>query len=142
MKLDEPYNNENIFAKILRGDLPAIKLYEDDTTLAFMDIMPQIEGHCLVICKEPATNLLTVSPQAAQDIICTTQLVAGAVQNALTAPGIMIAQLSGSAAGQTVPHIHMHILPRYNGIELAFHAQAVADMNELETVAAKIRSAL
>ena len=142
MKIDDAYSNENAFAKILRGELPAIKLYEDETTLAFMDIMPQIEGHCLVICKEPATNLLTVSTQAAQEIIRVTQHLAGAVQKALDAPGIMIAQLNGSAAGQTIPHIHMHILPRYNGIELAFHAKEMADMSELERIAAKIRAEL
>jgi histidine triad (HIT) family protein len=142
MKLDEAYSPDNIFAKILRGELPAIKLYEDENTLAFMDIMPQATGHALVIPKSPATNLLNLDPSACGALLQTTQKLARAVQKALDAPGILIAQLNGSAAGQTVPHLHFHILPRHDGLELAFHARDVADMGELEAVAANIRAAL
>lgn len=142
MELNEPYNTDNIFAKILRGDLPAISVYEDDKTLAFMDIMPQATGHVLVIPKSPATNLLTLEASECDALLRTTQKVAAAVQKALVAPGFMIAQLNGSAAGQTVPHIHFHILPRHQGLELKFHARDVADMGELEAVAVKIRDAL
>jgi histidine triad (HIT) family protein len=142
MKLDEPYNPNNIFAKILRGELPAIKLYEDEHTLSFMDIMPQATGHALVIPKSPATNLLNLDPTACGSLLQTTQKLAHAVQKAVDAPGILIAQLNGSAAGQTVPHLHFHVLPRHEGLELAFHARDVADTDELEAVAVKIRAAL
>ncbi len=142
IQLDDAYDPENIFAKILRGDLPSIRLFEDDETLSFMDIMPQVPGHILVIPKTPATNILTLPEPAGAALMRTVQRMSHAVQQAMDAPGLLIAQLNGSAAGQTVPHIHMHILPRHDGLDLKFHAREPADMAELETIAAKIRACL
>ena len=142
MQLDDAYDDNNIFAKILRGDMPCIKVYEDDATLAFMDIMPQAPGHVPVIPKEAATNFLTLSPAAAQATISTAHRLAPAVQRAVNAPGFMLAQLNGSAAGQTVPHYHLHIIPRQNGLEMALHAREMADMDALSELAEKIRAEL
>lgn len=142
MDLMKPYDENNIFARILRHEAPAIRVYEDEMTLAFMDIMPQLPGHVLVIPKAPAANLLTLPPEYAQAMMVTTQKVAPAVRQAMDAPGIMIAQLNGAAAGQTVFHIHMHILPRRDGLEFRLHARSLADPVELETIAARIRAAL
>ncbi len=142
MQLTDPYDNDNVFAKILRDEMPSIKLYEDDMTLAFMDVMPQVPGHVLVIPKSPATNLLTLAPEYAQAMMLTTQKVGRAVQEAMQAPGFMIAQLNGTAAGQTVFHIHMHIMPRHDGLEFKMHARDMADMAELEEIATKIRTKL
>ena len=138
MKLDEAYDDNNIFAKILRGDLPSFKVYEDAHTLAFMDIMPQSPGHVLVITKTPATNLLTISAEAARAVMDTTHKIAPSIQKAMQAPGFMLAQLNGSEAVQTVPHLHMHIVPRTGGIDIGFHARDVADMDELKAIGEKI----
>lgn len=142
MKLDDPYDSNNVFAKILRDEMPSIRLYEDDHTLAFMDVMPQVEGHVLVIPKCEACNLLDLPGDYAAAMMHTTQLVGRAVQQAFEAPGFMIAQLNGAAAGQTVFHIHMHILPRFDGIEFKMHARDMADMDELQLVADKIKACL
>lgn len=142
MHLDDAYDDGNIFAKILRGEMPALKIYEDDETLAFMDIMPQAEGHCLVIPKQPGTNFLTISEEAAAACARTAHKLAPAVRQAVGADGFMVVQLNGSAAGQTVPHYHVHILPRQNGLELKFHAREPEDMAVLNAVAEKIRAAL
>ena len=104
------YDPNNIFAKILRGEVPSVKVYEDDKTLAFMDVMPQADGHTLVISKESAENILELSPDGAAAMITTTQKVAKAVKKGLDAPGIMIFQLNGKPAGQSVFHIHLHVL--------------------------------
>jgi histidine triad (HIT) family protein len=136
------YDQNNIFAKILRGELPKIAVYEDDHTLAFMDIMPAVEGHTLVIPKEPGVTLFDISPEAAAATIRTTQKVAAAVKKALGVPGIMLAQLNGPEAGQSVPHVHFHILPRSGGADLHFHGKAMVKPDVLEPIAAKIRAAL
>ncbi len=136
------YDDANIFAKILRGEAPAIKVHETDRTLAFLDIMPQAEGHTLVIPKAPAANLFDLAPDMLQELIVSTQTVARAVKAAMDAPGIMIAQLNGPAAGQTVFHIHFHIIPRHEGVEMAMHARGMADTTILEQHAEKIRAAL
>lgn len=134
------YDDNNIFAKILRQELPCIKVYEDETTLAFMDIMPQAEGHTLVIPKEPATDLLELSDVAAADLAIKVKVVATAVKKGMQADGITIFQLNGEAAGQTVPHIHFHILP---GSILAArkHASVSAEPEAIEANAEKIRAA-
>ncbi len=137
-----PYDSNNIFARILRGELPKVAVYEDEHTLAFMDIMPAVEGHTLVIPKEPGETLFDISPEAASATIRTTQKVAEAVKKALGVPGIMLAQLNGPAAGQSVPHVHFHILPRSVGADLHFHGKAMVKPEVLEPVAAKIRAAL
>lgn len=136
------YNNDNLFAQILRGELPAHKVCEDDHCLAFMDIMPQAEGHTLVIPKAPCTHLFDAPVASLQSIIVTTQRVAAAVKQAFSAKGIMIAQLNGTAAGQTVFHLHFHILPRHQGIDLNLHNRAQADHKVLAEHASRIRAAL
>ena len=136
-----PYDEQNIFAKILRAELPCIKVYEDDNTLTFMDVMPQAQGHVLVIPKEPAVDLLRLSNDAAANLIQQVQVIAKAVQNALNADGISIFQLNGSAAGQTVPHIHFHILPG-SVLKLGGHASGQADPAELQSIADKIKAFL
>ena len=136
------YDADNIFAKILRGEAPAFKVFEDEYSLAFMDVMPQVEGHTLVIPKDSAENLHDVDPQILGHTIRTTQTVADAVKAAFAAPGIMIAQLNGAAAGQTVFHLHFHILPRHEGLEFRMHARDMADFDLLEQHAALIRAQL
>jgi histidine triad (HIT) family protein len=136
------YDPNNIFAKILRGELPCVKLYEDALTLAFLDIMPSVEGHALIITKEPAEGILDLSPDGAAALIQTTQKIARAVKTALDAPGIMLVQLNGAAAGQSIPHIHFHVLPRFEGLDLKLHGRAMVKPELLEPIAAKIRAAL
>lgn len=137
-----PYDHSNIFAKILRGDIPCVKIYEDDKTIAFLDVMPQAEGHTLVLPKENAENIFDLSPEGAAAMIATVQKVAKAVKAATAAPGLMLVQLNGKSAGQSVFHIHMHIIPRQHGIDLAFHERSMVPAAELEPIAAKIRAAL
>lgn len=136
------YDTNNVFAKILRGEIPSVKVYEDAKTLAFMDVMPQADGHVLVIPKEAAENMFDLSPEGAAAMIATTQKVAKAVRTALNAPGIMLTQLNGSAAGQSVFHVHFHIIPRSAGVDMKFHARDMVDPKSLEPIAAKIRNAL
>jgi len=136
------YDNQNIFAKIIRGEMPCFKVYEDAHTIAFMDIMPQAEGHTLVIPKEPAENIFDLSPEGAAALARTAQKVASAVRKATDAPGILLAQLNGAAAGQTVFHIHFHIIPRTSGIDLALHAREKADFTKLKALAEKIAAAM
>ena len=137
-----PYDRSNIFAKILRGEIPCVKIYEDDKTLAFMDVMPQAEGHTLVVPKEDAESIFDLSPAGAAALIQTAQKVAKAVKIATEAPGMMLVQLNGRPAGQSVFHIHMHIIPRHHGIDLAFHERNMVPAAVLEPIAAKIRAAL
>ncbi len=136
------YDPNNIFARILRGELPKFAVYEDDLTLAFLDIMPATEGHTLVIPKEPAVTIFDVSPEGAAATIRTTQKVAAAVKKAFASPGLMLAQLNGAEAGQSVPHLHFHILPRFQGLDMKLHGRTVADAKVLAPVAEKIRAAL
>ncbi len=136
------YDDSNIFAKILRGEAPCVRVHEDDKTLAFMDIMPQTPGHTLVIPKAPAANLFDLEPAMLEALIVRTQAVGRAVRSAMEAPGIMIAQLNGSEAGQTVFHIHFHVIPRWAGVEFRMHAAKMADMDELKAQAEKISAHL
>jgi histidine triad (HIT) family protein len=136
------YDRNNVFARILRGEIPAHKVCEDAHTLAFMDVMPQADGHTLVIPKHPAENLFDLSPDALAATILTTQRVARAVQKAFDAPGIMLVQLNGAPAGQSVFHIHFHIVPRHAGIDLRFHARDMADHGILAEHANRVRAAL
>ena len=135
------YDPNNIFAKILRDELPSVKVYEDAKTLAFMDIMPATEGHTLVIPKEPAETIFDLSVEGAADLIKTTKRVAEAVKDAMECPGVMLAQLNGKPAGQSVPHIHFHILPRSQA-NFSLHGRTMVDPRTLEPIAAKIRAAL
>jgi len=136
------YDSNNIFAKILRGEAPAVRVYEDARTLAFMDIMPQTEGHVLVIPKEEAATLLDLSEDAGHAALDTARKIARALKVALDAPGIYIAQMNGEAAGQTVPHFHIHVIPRHPGRPARSHASEMADPKALEVTAARIRLAL
>ncbi|MBN9553793.1 MAG: HIT family protein [Alphaproteobacteria bacterium] len=136
------YDSSNVFAKILRGEIPCVKVFEDDKTLAFMDVMPQAEGHVLVIPKEAAESVLELSPAGAAAMMATTQKIARAVKKSLDAPGIMLAMLNGAPAGQSVFHVHFHIIPRSAGVDMGLHARGMVDPRSLEPVAAKIRAAL
>jgi histidine triad (HIT) family protein len=137
-----PYDPNNIFAKILRGEIPCVKVYEDDKTLAFMDVMPEAEGHVLVIPREPAQDVLDLSADGMTAMMATVQKVTKAVDTALTPDGILLKQYNREAAGQSVFHVHFHILPRWEGIALAPHGKVMVDAAKLEPIAAKIRSAL
>jgi len=136
------YDQNNIFAKILRKEAPCFAVYEDDMTLAFMDVMPQAEGHTLVIPKFPAENIFDLDPEYAAAMATTVKKIAAAVKEAFAAPGIMIAQLNGAPAGQTVFHIHTHIIPRSEGIDMKLHAREMADFEELKRHAEMIKKAL
>ena len=136
------YDPSNIFARILRGEIPKFAIFEDELTLSFLDIMPATEGHTLVIPKEAAETIFDLSPEGAAATIRTTQKVAAAVKKAFAAPGIMLVQLNGAAAGQSIPHLHFHILPRAEGLDMKLHGRAMADAKTLSPIAEKIRAAL
>jgi histidine triad (HIT) family protein len=135
------YDDQNIFARIIRNELPAIKVYEDDQVLAFMDIMPQAEGHTLVIPKTPAITLLDLPPDAAAYTIQIVQKVAQAMKIALDVQGIVLMQLSGASAGQTVPHVHFHLIPS-SVHELGKHALHMGDQEKIKALAEKIKAEL
>lgn len=135
------YDDQNIFAKILRNELPAIKVYEDDQVLAFMDIMPQAEGHTLVIPKSPAVTLLDLDPDVAAYTIKIVQKIAQAMEIALDVKGIVLMQLSGAAAGQTVPHVHFHLIPS-SVHELGKHGVKMGDQDQIKILADQIKAAL
>ncbi len=136
------YDPDNIFAKILRGEIPAFKVYEDDATVAFMDVMPQSPGHTLVIPKKAAENLFDLDMEAGAAVLRTAQKVAAAVQRAFKADGIMLSQLNGPVAGQSVFHFHMHIIPRYENVPLRRHTGDMEDTEVLTEQAGKIKAAL
>lgn len=136
------YDDDNIFAKILRGEADAYRVYEDDNALAFLDLMPQSDGHTLVLPKAPAENLFDLEPSMAGALFQSTQIVAQAVRAAFKPDGIIVTQFNGSAAGQSVFHIHMHIIPRYTGTDLRRHGRGMADTATLEDHAERIRAAL
>ncbi|OJF89985.1 HIT family protein [Pararhizobium antarcticum] len=136
------YDTGNIFAKILRGEIPAHKVYEDETTLAFMDVMPQADGHVLVIPKTAARNLLDIDPALLPGLIAVVQTVAIAARDAFDADGITIMQFNEAPAGQSVFHLHFHIIPRKEGSMLKPHSGGMADGAMLAEQAARIRNAL
>lgn len=139
--MNTSYDDNNIFAKILRGEIPCVKVYEDDQTLAFMDIMPQAEGHTLVIPKEAAVSIHDLSDDGAANLIKKVKLVAAAVKKGLGVDGISLFQLNGEQAGQTVPHIHFHILPG-SYLTAKAHASISGDVSDLKAIAEKIKAAL
>jgi histidine triad (HIT) family protein len=136
------YDENNVFAKVLRGDIPCHKLYEDEDTLAFLDIMPRSEGHALVITKEKARDLFDVSPKALAKLMAVVQKLAPKIKDAVGADGVLIAQYNGAAAGQTVFHLHVHIVPRKAGTELKPHSGKMEDQAKLAATAEKIRAKL
>jgi histidine triad (HIT) family protein len=137
-----PYDPNNIFAKILRGEIPAHKIYEDDYTLAFMDVMPQVDGHSLVIPKQPSRNLLDADPVTLAHLMATVQKVSIAAMKAFKADGIQIRQYNEEVAGQTVFHLHFHVLPMKEGVPMKTHAGKMADHMELAKHANQLRSAI
>jgi len=136
------YDTNNIFAKILKGEIPSVRVYEDEHTVALMDVMPQSPGHTLVLPKSPSRNLLDADPTALQHLIATVQKVAVAVQEAFDADGVYIAQFNEPAAGQTVFHLHFHVIPRHEGIALKPHSGKMEDGAVLAENAKKIVEAL
>lgn len=136
------YDTNNVFAKILRGEIPAARVYENEHALAFMDVMPQSQGHTLVISKNPARNFFDIDPNELAHLVRATQHVAKGVLKAFSPDGVRIAQFNEPAAGQTVFHIHFHIIPCYEGIPMRAHGRDMADKQMLEEHAAKIRTAL
>jgi histidine triad (HIT) family protein len=139
MSLNGVYDATNVFARILRGELPKALIFEDSATLAFMDAFPQSRGHCLVIPKDSfARNLLDAPPESLGPLAVTVQRVARAVYAALNPDGLVITQFNGHAAGQTVFHLHVHIIPRWEGTPLTRHAGVSADPEELRVLAAQI----
>ncbi|WP_170397848.1 HIT family protein [Ruegeria arenilitoris] len=135
------YDPDNIFAKILRGEIPSTRVYEDDDTLAFMDIMPRSDGHLLVIPKTPCRNLLDATPEQLSVVLSTTQKLAKAVVKAFDADGVTVQQFNEAAGGQEVFHLHFHVLPRYEGVSLRAPGQ-MGDFDLIAQHAEKIKAAL
>ena len=139
MSLDGTYEHDNIFAKILRGEIPSARVFEDEHVFAFMDAFPQARGHTLVIPKHShARNLLEEEPQVLAQLVLGVQRVARAVRTALQPDGLSIMQLNGAPAGQTVYHLHFHVIPRWDGVPLGRHAGGMADPAELKALAEQI----
>jgi histidine triad (HIT) family protein len=139
MSLDGAYDVENIFAKIVRGEIPAARIFENEDTLAFMDAFPQARGHSLVIHKRArARNLFDIPPDDLQAVIVTVQRVARATVAALAPDGVVVTQFNGAPAGQTVFHTHFHIIPRWEGVALGRHGEGMAEREELASLAARI----
>lgn len=139
MSLDGAYDDGNIFAKIVRGEMPSVKVWEDDQVLAFMDVFPQSRGHVLVISKtSKARNLLDAETKTLGRLIGAVQRTTRAVRAALKPDGLVVTQFNGSTAGQTVFHLHFHIIPRWDGVPLGRHGEGMADLAELKVLAALI----
>ena len=136
------YDASNVFAKILRGELPAHKIYENGETLAFMDIMPRCEGHALVIPKTAARNTLDATPAQLAACMATVQRIARAQVKAFKADGITIQQFNEPAGGQVVFHLHYHVLPRWIGVKLGPHTATMEKPEVLAAAAEKLRAAL
>ena len=136
------YDTNNVFAKILRGELPAQKVYEDADTVALMDIMPRCEGHTLVIPKAPARNILDASPGQLAACIKTVQKVAAATMKAFDADGITLLQANEASGGQVVFHLHFHVMPRWDGKSLGPAASKMEKPEVLAANAEKIRKAI
>jgi histidine triad (HIT) family protein len=134
------YDDSNPFARILRGELPCIKVAESDAALAFMDLMPQADGHLLIVPKEKAVQIFELSDASLTASMRMTQKLAIAVRAALRPDGVFIGQFNGAAAGQTVPHVHFHVIPRWDGQPLKMHARETADADTLEALAKRIRA--
>ena len=143
MSLNGAYDTDNIFAKIMRGEMPCVKVYEDGNVLAIMDVFPQSRGHVLVMPKAQSRNLLEMHAKDIGRTFGAVQRIAAAVNTALSPDGIVITQFNGALAGQTVFHTHVHIIPRYAGESLGGHASGeMADATDLSAIAAKISAAL
>lgn len=139
---DHAYDDSNVFARILRGELPAHKIYEDDATFALMDIMPRGDGHCLVLPKAPSRNIFDVDQASLAAVMRTVQKVSRAACAAFGADGLTIQQFNEPAGGQVVFHLHVHVIPRFAGVALRPHTGEMADQAVLAAQAEKIRAAL
>ena len=144
MTLHAAYDPDNIFAKILRGEVPSVKVWEDDDVLVFMDVFPQSEGHALIISKtSTARNLLEIEPEALAKVVAATQRTARAIETALKPEGFQIVQYNGEAGGQTVFHLHFHVIPRWADRPMKGHGHApMADATVLRALADRIAAAL
>ncbi len=138
----QAYDENNIFAKILRGQSPCAKVYEDESTLAFMDIMPQANGHTLVIPKSPARNLLDIEDQALAQLAVNLKKIANGIKAAVNADGITVVQNNESAGGQVVFHLHFHLIPRVAGDGWRFGPGPMQPLEALEPTASRIKAAL
>jgi histidine triad (HIT) family protein len=136
------YDDDNVFAKILRGELPCHKVYETDRVLAFMDVMPRGDGHVLVIPKARARNLLDIAPDDLAELAKAVQIVGKAAKSAMSAEGLTIQQFNESAGGQVVFHIHFHVIPRFEGVSLRPHTGQMEKPEVLAELASRIRAAL
>jgi len=136
------YDDTNIFARILRDEIPAHKVYEDDQVVAFMDVMPQGAGHTLIVPRAPSRNLLDADPAVLGTLMAVTQKVAAAAKQAFAADGVTIMQFNEPAAGQTVFHLHVHVIPRFAGVALKRHSDDMEKPEILAENADKIRQAL
>ena len=143
MSLDGAYDPDNIFAKIVRGDMPSVKVWEDDDVLAFMDVFPQAPGHVLVVHKRStARNLLEVEPDDLGVLMTGVRRTARALEAALKPDGIKMVQYNGAPAGQTVFHLHVHLIPVREGQPLGRHGGGMADVEELKATAARVAAAV
>ena len=136
------YDDANIFAKIIKGDIPSHKILENDDVLVIMDVMPQADGHALVIPKAPSRNLLDADDAALAKLLPVVAKIARASKAAFNADGIMIQQFNEAPAGQSVFHLHFHVIPRHEGVTLKGHTGQMADNDVLADHAAKLRAAL
>lgn len=140
MSLHGQYDADNIFAKIIRGEAPCYRIYEDEDVLAFLDLFPQSHGHSLVIPKRAAArNILEVDTEALAKVVAVVQKVTAALVEELTPDGVQVAQFNGAPAGQTVYHLHFHVIPRFSGENLGIHAAGKADPAELERLQARLQ---
>ena len=140
--MTEAYDSNNIFAKILRGEIPSHRVYEDEHTVAFMDVMPQGTGHTLVLSKASSRNLLDADPATLGRLMQTVQRIARAVKQAFAADGVMIVQYNEAASGQTIYHLHVHAIPRFADVPLKPHTGKMEDQQVLATNAEKVRRVL
>jgi len=136
------YNSQNIFAKILRGEAPSFKIYEDEYTFAMMDIMPQTKGHLLILTKEEAETLLDLSEAGAKACIATAKKIAPAMLEVTKADGFVLSQFNNEVAGQTVHHVHFHLVPRYAGQKVQRHGEVKGNMEEIAELGKQIAAAI
>ena len=136
------YDSNNVFARILRGELPSFKVYEDDKTYVMMDIMPQTKGHLLILTKEPAPTLFDLSVEGAQACVATAKKIAPALMKITGADGMIFSQFNGEIAGQTVYHVHFHLVPRYEGQTVREHAREQGNMEDIKALAEQIAAEL
>lgn len=136
------YQDDNIFAKILRGEIPCHRIYEDENVVAFMDVMPQGKGHCLVIPKQGSRNILDADPAVLTHLVAAVQKISIAVKKAFDADGVTVMQFNEPAGGQSVFHLHFHVIPRFDGIQLTSHTGRMEDQEVLKSNCEKIIASL